>query len=46
MAIGEDGAVEGALWRHVDMAIICENMVIIFPVGEMGSESSGDILQG
>ena len=44
MAVGEDGSVEGVLWRNIHMAFVSEEIVIIFPVGEMGSEGSRDIL--
>ena len=46
MAVGEDGAMEGFLQGNVDTAFVSEDVVIILPVGEIGPEGSGDVLQG
>ena len=45
MTLGEDRATEGILWGNVDMPFICEDMVVILPVQEVGLEGSGDVLQ-
>ena len=45
VAVGEDGAMEGVLWGDIDTTFVSQDMVIVFPIGEMGSEGSGDVLQ-
>ena len=44
MAAGKDGAAEGVLQGNVDTAFVSQDMVIIFPVREIGLEGSGDVL--
>ena len=46
MTAGEDGVMKGVIQRNVDMAFVCEDMVVIFPVREARLERGGDILQG
>ena len=46
MAAGEDGAMEGVIRRYIDASLVSEDMVVELPVGEVGAEHGGDILQG
>ena len=43
MASSKDGMTEGVIQGNTDMSLICENVVIIFPVEEMRLEGSGNI---
>ena len=46
MAVGKDGATEGILWGNVDMILVCQDVIIEFPVREVRPEGSRDVLQG
>ena len=46
MTAGKDGTSERILWGNIDIAFVCEDMVVILPVRETGVEGSRDILQG
>ena len=46
MAAGKDGAVEGVLRGNVDVTFVGQDMVIEFPIQEVGLEGSRNVLQG
>ena len=46
VAAGEDGATEGVLRGDVDTTFVGQDVIVESPVGEAGSEGSGDVLQG
>ena len=46
MAAGRNGAAEGVIRRNIDMAFISKDMVIKFPVREVGPECIRDVFQG
>ena len=45
VAAGEDGVAERVLQGNIDMALVSQDVIIIFPVREMRSEGSGDVFQ-
>ena len=45
MTLGKDRVMEGVIQGNVDMTFVCEDVVIILPVGELRSEGGRDILQ-
>ena len=46
MTADKDRVMKGVLWENINMSFVCEDVVIILPVQETGSEDSGDVLQG
>ena len=32
VAVGEDGATEGAIWRDIDATLVGQDMLVKFPV--------------
>ena len=46
MAARQDGMVERVVGGNIDPAFVSEDVVIVFPVGEVGLKGSGNILQG
>ena len=46
MILGEDGVAEQVIRGDIDMAFVCQDMVIVLPIQEARLEDSRDILQG
>ena len=46
IVMSKDGVVERVIRENVDPSVVYEDMVIVFPVRQMGPEDSGNVLQG
>ena len=46
MTAGEDGTMERSFQGDIDATIVCQDIVVIFPVREVRLEGSRDVLQG
>ena len=43
---GEDGVIEGVIQENINTALVCQDVIIIFPVRKWRPEGGGNVLQG